>query len=242
VDAVVEHKVPQRPFLVENQRLAVRRPVGIFEKDGCGVTDAPIGGGNDDRLEGAVQHRLTNDGGQRFDFDVRENRRFCHFFIVRTDTKAYVEVTVNENMHRRTGRRHVAFGIRNGYIDVVAALFYAHAMRTVAIGFYLVGVRASGIAVLQGGEAVAVTGDIGVDRVRIERLTNHQHGFAVRIALVADEIDIGTQGQVAGHFSPNVVEVIDAEPEVGATAGDGVPILGRVVMAAPRMENSADVP
>ena len=37
-----------------------------------------------------------------------------------------------------------------------------------------------------------MTGDIGVDRMRIKRLTNHQHGFAVRIALFADEVDVGT--------------------------------------------------
>ena len=30
-----------------------------------------------------------------------------------------------------------------------------------------------------------MTGDIRVDRMRIERLTNHQHGFSVRMALVA---------------------------------------------------------
>ena len=41
---------------------------------------------------------------------------------------------------------------------------------------------------------------------------------------------------------PNVVEVIDAKPEVGATAGDGVAILGDVVMAATRKENRAEVP
>src|ERR1700691_4562897 len=78
--------------------------------------------------------------------------------------------------------------------------------------------------------------------MRIKRLTNHQHGFPVRIALFADKVDVSTQGHVAGHFSPNVVEVINAKPEVGATAGDGVAILGDVVMAATRKENRADVP
>jgi hypothetical protein len=38
------------------------------------------------------------------------------------------------------------------------------------------------------------------------------------------------------------MEVIDAEPEVGATARDGVALLGGVVMAATRMENRAEVP
>jgi len=47
---------------------------------------------------------------------------------------------------------------------------------------------------------------------------------------------------VAGHFFPNVVEVINAKPEVGATAGDGVAVLGNVVMAATRNENRAEIP
>ena len=38
------------------------------------------------------------------------------------------------------------------------------------------------------------------------------------------------------------MEVIDARPDVGATAGDGVAVLGGVVMTATRTENSADVP
>ena len=139
----------QGPFLVEDQRLAVRRPVGIFEMDGCGVTDATIGGGNDDRLEGAVQHRLTGHRGQRFNPDVREDRRFHHFLIVRTDTETDVEVALDADTHGRTGRRHVAVGVGNGYIGVVAAFLDAYAMRPLAVGFYLVGVRADGVAVLQ---------------------------------------------------------------------------------------------
>src|ERR1700722_11676192 len=85
-------------------------------------------------------------------------------------------------------------------------------------------------------------GYIDVDRMGIKRLTNHQHGFAVRIALFADKVDVGTYGHVAGHFFPNVVEVINAKPEVGATAGYGVAILGDVVMAATGKENRAEVP
>src|SRR5580700_165082 len=38
------------------------------------------------------------------------------------------------------------------------------------------------------------------------------------------------------------MEVIDAKPDVGATAGDGVAVLGGVVMTATRTENSAEVP
>src|ERR1035438_4613591 len=242
MDAIVEHKVLQGPFLVEDQRLAVRRPVGIFEMDGCGVTDATIGRGNNDRLEGAVQHGFNRNRGQTFHLDVREDRRFCHVLIVRTDTETDVEVALDADTHGRTGRRHVAVGIWNGYIDVVAALLDAYAMRSLAVGFYLVCVPIDGVAVLQGGEAVAVTGNIDVDRMRIKRLTNHQHGFAVRIALVAGEVYVGTQGHVAGHIFPNVVEVVNAKPEVGATAGDGVAILGGVIMAATRMEDRAEVP
>jgi hypothetical protein len=78
--------------------------------------------------------------------------------------------------------------------------------------------------------------------MRIQRLTNHQHCFPVRVALVADEVDVGTEGNIAGHFSPNVVEVINAKPEVSATAGDGVAILGDVEMAATSKKNRAQVP
>src|SRR6266852_2058382 len=110
--------------------------------DGCGVTHATIGRGNDDRLEGAVQHRLTSNRGQRFSLDVREDRRFYHFLIVRTDTETDVEVACDADTHGRTGRRDVAVGVRNGYIGVVAAFLDAYAMRSLAVGFDLVSVRA----------------------------------------------------------------------------------------------------
>src|ERR1700733_8456230 len=108
--------------------------------DGRGVTDATIGGGNDDRLESAVQHRLTGHRGQRLNSDVREDRRFYHFLIVRTDTETNVEVALDADTHGRTGRRHVTVRVGNGYIGIVAAFLDAYAMRPLAIGFYLVGV------------------------------------------------------------------------------------------------------
>src|ERR1700693_6482440 len=120
--------------------------------DGCGVTHATIGGGNDDRLEVGVQDRLTGNRRQRFRLDVGEDRRFYHLLIVRTDTETDVEVALDADTHGRTGRRHGAVGLWNGYINVVAAFLDAHAMRSLAVGFYLVGVRANGVAVLQRGE------------------------------------------------------------------------------------------
>src|ERR1039458_6481015 len=149
MDAIVEHKVLQGPFLVEDQRLAVRRPVGIFEMDGGGVTDATIGRGNDDRLEGAVEHGLTRYRRQRFNLDVRKNRCFYRILIVRTDTETDVEVPFDADTHGRTRRRHVAVRVWNRYISVVAAFFDAYAVRSLAVGFYLMGVRAYGVAVLQ---------------------------------------------------------------------------------------------
>ena len=63
-------------------------------------------------------------------------------------------------------------------------------MRAFGVGFNFVGVRALGVAVLQRGEAVAVARYVGVDGVGIERLTHHEHRFAVGVALVADEVDV----------------------------------------------------
>jgi hypothetical protein len=78
--------------------------------------------------------------------------------------------------------------------------------------------------------------------MRVKRLANHQHSFAVRIALFTNEVDVGTEGYVASHLSPNVVEVIDTKPEVCATAGDGVAILGGVITTAAGMEDRAQIP
>src|ERR1700722_19102920 len=141
MDAIVEYKVLQGPFLVEDQRLAVRRPVGIFKMDGCGVPDATVGGGNDDRLEGAVQHRLTGNQGQRFSPDVREDRRLYHVLIVRADTETDIEVPFDADTDGRAGRRHGAARVGNGYIGVVAAFLDGYATGGLAIGFYLVRVR-----------------------------------------------------------------------------------------------------
>src|ERR1700753_1580105 len=43
MNAIVEYQVLQGPFLIEDQPLTVRRPVGIFKMDGGGVTDATVG-------------------------------------------------------------------------------------------------------------------------------------------------------------------------------------------------------
>ena len=62
-------------------------------------------------------------------------------------------------------------------------------------------------------------------RVAVERLANHEHGFAMGIAACAEEGDVGGEGDVAGDFLPGEVEVVDAEPHVFAAAGDGVGVV-----------------
>ena len=86
-----------------------------------------------------------------------------------------------------------------------------------------------------------MAGDVGVDGVRIERLANHQDGFAVGIAPFADEVDVGAERHVAGHLLPDEVKVVDAEPEIRAAAGDGVDAVGWVIAAAAWMKRGAQV-
>ena len=52
-------------------------------------------------------------------------------------------------------------------------------------------------AILQRGEAVAVQRGVDVNGIGVERLANHQHAFAMRVAAEAVEVIVGGDREVA---------------------------------------------
>ena len=60
--------------------------------------------------------------------------------------------------------------------------------------------RAFGIAVLKRSEAAAVQRDVGIGRVGIETLTDHDDGFAMFVDAASNEGDVSVEGDVAGDF------------------------------------------
>ena len=107
-------------------------------------------------------------------------------------------------------------------IEKVAALFEAHALRGKIGGLDVFCLRAFFFTILQRGEAVAVQRGVDVNRIGVERLANHQHAFAMRIAAEAVESNLGADADVARHFFPGELEFVFGHPHVVAAAGDRV--------------------
>ena len=126
-------------------------------------------------------------------------------------------------------------------IEKVAALFEAHALRGKIGGLDVFGHRAFFFAILQRGEAVAVQRGVDVDGVGVERLANHQHAFAMRVAAEAVERNVGGDADVARHFFPGELELVAGHPHVVAAAGDGVGFRVGVVFGRAGVEDFADV-
>ena len=95
-----------------------------------------------------------------------------------------------------------------------------------------VGVIGLGVAELNRGCAVAVDGQVDEWRIGVETLAEHDDGLSVPHS-VREEFRRRGDGEVTGHFSPNVVELIRLGPDVGAGTSDlvlpggGVNLRGR---------------
>jgi hypothetical protein len=91
------------------------------------------------------------------------------------------------------------------------------------VGLDFVSARIFRFTILQGSQAVAVHSGIGVRRIFIEALPNHQDRFSMRVATIGGR-NLNCRGErdVAGHFFPYKMKGIVGEPHVGAAAGNGV--------------------
>jgi hypothetical protein len=86
-----------------------------------------------------------------------------------------------------------------------------------------------------------VYGNVNGRRGSVERLADHEDGFAVGIAACAEEGYIRGEGNVSGNLLPDEMEVVDAEPHILAAAAYGVGVPGAVILRGTGVEHRANV-
>jgi hypothetical protein len=80
--------------------------------------------------------------------------------------------------------------------------------------------------------------DVGVGRVRIKRLADHDSSLAVLVP-VTEESHRGRDREVAGYLSPDVLELVLLTPDVYSGAGDPILTVGK--LAGPFNRRTTDV-
>jgi len=81
-------------------------------------------------------------------------------------------------------------GVGYPHRNHVAALFDPEASGAFCVGLDFVSEFAFGFAGLEGGEAIAVEGGVGIGGIRVEGLADQQDGFAVAVAAGGFEFDV----------------------------------------------------
>jgi hypothetical protein len=79
---------------------------------------------------------------------------------------------------------------------------------------------------------------VGVDRVAIQRLADHDARLAVLVPLT-QESHRGFDREVAGHLSPDILELILLGPDVSSGAGNLILPVGK--LGGPFNRRTADV-
>ena len=159
---------------------------------------------------------------------------------MRAGREAHVKFAGERQLHRTAGRRKHTVGPRKRQVNHVTDLIEAQAARAGDAGLHFAGHIAGGLAVLERGESVAMRGGIDVNGIGGERLADHETPLAVRIA-TGQEVDLGGEGDVAGHFFPDEVMVVATGPHVEAGGAERVGALGGVMGEGARALQFADV-
>jgi hypothetical protein len=170
-----------------------------------------------DGLEGAVEGEGRGQGRGLLEDDVGEDGFLDFVGVVGTEADADVEGLFEmeldagaDLMERGVGRIGSGGEIQG---EGVAAFFDAEAVRGSYVEFDAFGDSALGAAKLQRGQADAVLGRVDVGGGGVEGLANDEDGFAMRVVLAwsdgkgVGEVDVGGEGDVAGSFLPEEVEV-----------------------------------
>ena len=197
---------------VDEEEFAVAGPVGGFD-DAAGLVDlgALLGAEVMDHDSAAVER--TGFKLRALEGDVREDGGFEDVRVVRADAETDVG-----GVGEFEGEG--ADGFADEDLDLIALAFDAEASGALGRGTDFGGGTAFDSAVSEGGEAVAMDGDVGIDGVGVEILTEHEHGLAVGVDTGAEEADVGLEGDIAGGPAPEEVEGVLRAPDVGSAAGD----------------------
>ncbi len=84
-------------------------------------------------------------------------------------------------------------------------------------------------------------GHVGIRRIGVECLPDHQHGLAMGILALAQEVHVCRQRNIPGDFLPDEMESVRGKPHVFAAAGKRIALPAGVVLDRARMEDRAHV-
>ena len=106
------------------------------------------------------------------------------------------------HLARAASRLQINVGSTQRHRTGVTSFLNSQAMRHVGIGLILIADFAFASPPLQRGHAIAVQTSIGVSRIAIERLPNHEHDFAMshRALHRLRKLNGGGQRDIAGGF------------------------------------------
>jgi len=97
------------------------------------------------------------------------------------------------------------------------------------------------VAKLQRSHAAGMQSYIGINRIRIQSLPQHQHGFLVLIAAFVQKRNVSGQSHVARYFLPYELKRIRREPHILAAARDRVGSLRAIVVDRPCVQHGANI-
>ena len=83
--------------------------------------------------------------------------------------------------------------------------------------------------------------NVGIDRIGIQVLTQHQHCLLMLISGFGQKTDVGSQAHISGHLLPHKLECILCRPHVFAASGDGVSLARRIVIDGTLVEHGAHI-
>src|SRR5262249_22096341 len=121
-----------------------------------------------------------------------------------------------------SGRMKARVGIANRHAEIIAALFNAQAFWSIGVGLNLIADGPACVAPLEGRHSIPMNASVGISRVRIQRLPNHEDDFGVRHGAGRGswKADVRGQREIAGCLFPNVVKVVVSGPDVCASSRD----------------------
>ena len=163
-----------------------------------------------------------------FQRDVREGYTLERISVVRADAKADVDAAIHRD---GDGGRVGGAGLLCARVDgeAVATAHDAEAGNVVLAQGDVLGFAPRGKAVLEGDVPVGVDGDVGVGRAWLQAGPEHEHAFGDAIADGRVDVEVGSEGSIAGDTGPDEAEGVGGTPDIIAPAHDLVGWYGGVV-------------
>ena len=187
------------------------------------INDAPIFRGDGNEFERALHVGWRTGRRRQADhFNIGKLRALDGIMIVSANPEPDVERRFELDPERAAGRPQRPAGSGDGHRNIFSALLQTNPVGRGSVGLDFPCQPALGFPILKRSQSVAMHRNIRIRRIRIQRLADHQAGFAVRISIRADPADVCGQCQIAGHALPYEVKRVIGGPHVFAAARDPV--------------------